>query len=179
MVQKAPIRVEADHARRYPGADKLATECVVNLIRAESLVAAELNGRFRRFGLTGSTFNVLMILNGAPEPLSPHQLGERLLVTRGTVTGLLDTLQRQGLVQRVPHPNDRRMLLIELTETGRTLLRKTWRTHFPAQTEMVSVLSDSEKETLVHLLGKLQTHLEDRARGSAKPGAATGRAERA
>jgi DNA-binding MarR family transcriptional regulator len=164
VVQDAPIRVEADHARRYPGADKLATECVVNLIRTESLVAGELNGRFRRFGLTGSTFNVLMILDAAPEPLAPHQLGERLLVTRGTVTGLLDTLQRQGLVRRVPHPSDRRMLLIELTETGRTMLRAAWRTHFPAQTEMMSVLSDSEKETLVRLLGRLQAHLEARAR---------------
>jgi hypothetical protein len=144
MVQQAQIRVEADHARRYPGSDKLATECVVNLVRTESLVAAEVNGRLRRFGLTGSTFNVLMILDGAP--------------------GLLDTLQRQGLVRRIPHPGDRRMLLIELTETGRTMLRKTWRTHFPAQTEMMSVLSDPEKEALVRLLGKLQAHLEARAK---------------
>ena len=164
MVQDAPIRVEDDHARRYPGADKLATECVMNLVRTESLVVGELNGRFRRFGLTASTFNVMMILDAAPEPLSPHQLGERLLVTRGTVTGLLDTLQRQGLVRRVPHPTDRRMLLIELTRTGHTMLRETWRTHFPAQTEMMSVLSDLEKETLVRLLGKLQAHLEARAR---------------
>ena len=168
MVQEAPIRVEADHARRFPGADKLATECVVNLIRTESLVAAELNSRLRRFGLTGSTFNVLMILDRAPEPLSPHQLGERLLVTRGTVTGLLDTLQRQALLRRVPHPDDRRMLLIELTERGRSVLRRSRRTHFPAQTDMLSVLSDSEKETLVRLLGKLQAHMDRRGRGPAK-----------
>lgn len=159
-----PIRVEPDHAARYPGADRLATECVINLIRAESLLAAELNNRFRPFGLTGSTFNVLMILDGEAEPLSPHEIGERLLVTRGTVTGLLDTLQRQGLVKRVPHPGDRRMLLIELTDKGRTVLRETWPAHFPAQTEMLSVLSDTEKETLVRLLGKLEAHLEARAR---------------
>jgi DNA-binding MarR family transcriptional regulator len=159
-----PIRVGPDHAARYPGADRLATECVLNLIRAESLLAAELNNRFRPFGLTGSTFNVLMILDGEAEPLSPHEIGERLLVTRGTVTGLLDTLQRQGLVKRVPHPGDRRMLLIELTDKGRAVLRETWPAHFPAQTEMLSVLSDTEKETLVRLLGKLEAHLEARAR---------------
>ncbi|MBA3431642.1 MAG: hypothetical protein H0U16_09205, partial [Actinobacteria bacterium] len=49
---RAPLRVEADHARRYPGADKLATECVINLIRTESLVAAEVERIFRRHGLT-------------------------------------------------------------------------------------------------------------------------------
>jgi hypothetical protein len=54
MVQDAPIRVRVDHARRDPGDDKLPTECVVNLIRTESLVAAEVNGPFRRFGLRGS-----------------------------------------------------------------------------------------------------------------------------
>jgi DNA-binding MarR family transcriptional regulator len=154
-----PIRVEADHARRYPGADKLATECVVNLIRTTSLVTAELNRRFRRFGLTGASFNVLMILEGAGSPLSPFELGERLLVTRGTVTGLLDTVERQGLVRRVPHPDDRRMLRIELTDEARALLREVWREHFPAQTEMVAVLSPAEKETLITLLGKLQEHL--------------------
>jgi DNA-binding MarR family transcriptional regulator len=163
-----PLRVGPDHAARYPGADPRATECVINLIRAESLLAAELNNRFRPFGLTGSTFNVLMILDGAAEPLSPHVLGERLLVTRGTVTGLLDTLQRQGLVKRVPHPDDRRMLLIELTDKGGKVLRKTWPAHFPAQTEMLSVLSDTEKETLVRLLGKLEAHLEARARDPGK-----------
>lgn len=159
-----PIRVEPDHAARYPGADRLTTECVINLIRTESLLAAELNNRFRPFGLTGSTFNVLMILDGEAEPLSPHEIGERLLVTRGTVTGLLDTLQRQGLVKRVPHPGDRRMLLIELTDKAHAVLRETWPAHFPAQTEMLSVLSDTEKETLVRLLGKLEAHLEARAR---------------
>ena len=163
-----PIRVEPHHAARYPGADRLATECVINLIRAESLLAAELNNRFRPFGLTGSTFNVLMILDGEPESLSPHELGERLLVTRGTVTGLLDTLQRQGLVKRVPHPDDRRMLLIELTDKGREVLRRTWPVHFPAQTELLSVLSDDEKETLVRLLGKLEAHLEARARDAGR-----------
>lgn len=164
IAEGTPIRVEPDHAARYPGADRLATECIINLIRAESLVAAELNNRFRPFGLTGSTFNVLMILDGEPEPLSPHVLGERLLVTRGTVTGLLDTLQRQGLVKRVPHPDDRRMLLIELTDKGREVLRTTWPANFPARTEMLSVLTDDEKETLVRLLGKLEAHLEARAR---------------
>src|SRR6266511_1812015 len=79
VVREPPIRVEDDHARRYPGADKLATEVVINLVRTESLVAAEVNGRFRRFGLTGSTFNVLMILNDAahPAPRRPQDAADR------------------------------------------------------------------------------------------------------
>jgi DNA-binding MarR family transcriptional regulator len=164
VAQEAPARVEAELASRHPGADGLATECVVDLIRTGGLLVAERNSRFRRFGLTGSTFTVLMILDCAPGPLSPHELGERLLVTRGTVTGLLDTLQKLDLITRIPHPQDRRMLLISLTDAGRDVLNKVARVHFPAQTGMVSVLSADEKRTLVRLLGKLEGHLVDRAR---------------
>jgi DNA-binding MarR family transcriptional regulator len=166
VVQEAPAGMEADQASRYPGASDLASECAVSLIRTGSLLVAELNSRFRRFGLTGSTFNVLMILDGAPEPLSPHELGERLLVTRGTVTGLLDTLQKQALITRIPHPEDRRMLLIELTDAGRALLRRVWRELVPAQDELLSILSEDEKQTLVRLLGKLEGRLMTRIRGS-------------
>ncbi|MEY2463907.1 MAG: hypothetical protein QOH64_2045, partial [Acidimicrobiaceae bacterium] len=62
-----------------------------------------------------------MILDGSDRPLCPNELGERRLVTRGTVTGVLDSLEERGLVVRTPHPDDRRMLLIELTAKGRRL----------------------------------------------------------
>jgi predicted pyridoxine 5'-phosphate oxidase superfamily flavin-nucleotide-binding protein len=58
-------RVEADHARRHRGADKLATECVVNLIRTQSMLATELKRRFR----TGAGFNVLATVD---TPGRPH-----------------------------------------------------------------------------------------------------------
>ncbi|MGH2749624.1 MAG: MarR family winged helix-turn-helix transcriptional regulator [Actinomycetota bacterium] len=164
-----PLRVEADHARRYPGADKLATECVVNLIRTESLVVAELDRLFRSYHLTGPGFNVLMIIQGAGRPLSPYEIGDRRLVTRGTVTGLLDTLEKQGLVRRTPHPDDRRMLWIELTDRGRALLAEVSHELFPAQAEMMSALSERQRDTLIRLLGKLQTHLQNRSEGVEKP----------
>ncbi len=162
--------MEEDHASRYPGADKLATECVINLLRTQSLVTAELARLFRRHGLSGPGFNVLMILQGAGEPLSPYEIGERRLVTRGTVTGLLDTLEKQGLVRRAPHPEDRRMLLIELTEEAGAILEEVCDDLFPAQAEMMSALSGRDKQSLVRLLGKLQTHLGGASSGRGKSG---------
>jgi DNA-binding MarR family transcriptional regulator len=163
------VRVGREHARRYPGSDKLASECVVNLIRTESLVVTELDRLFRSHGLSGPGFNVLMIIEGAGRPLSPYEIGDRRLVTRGTVTGLLDTLEKQGLVRRTPHPEDRRMLLIELSDPGRSLLAEVCSELFPIQEELTSSLSGAEKATLVHLLGKLQAHLESRAAGPSQP----------
>ena len=55
--------------RRHRGADKLATECVVNLIRTQSMLATELKRRFRRHGLTGAGFNVLATVD---TPGRPH-----------------------------------------------------------------------------------------------------------
>lgn len=165
-MEAGPIRTESDHARRYPGADRLATDCVVNLIRTEILVVAELDRCFRRHGLTGPGFNVLMILRGAGEPLPPCEISDRRLVTRGTVTGLLDTLERQSLVTRAPHPEDRRMLLIELTDRARAVLDEVGAELFPAQAEMMSVLSARQKETFVALLGKLGAHLDARPQRS-------------
>jgi DNA-binding MarR family transcriptional regulator len=152
--------VKADQSQHPLGADQLAAECVVNLIRTESLVVTELDRLFRCHGLSGPGFNVLMIIEGAGRPLSPYEIGDRRLVTRGTVTGLIDTLEKQGLVRRTPHPDDRRMLLIELSGPGRALLAKVCSELFPVQEELISALSVSEKATLVRLLGKLQAHIE-------------------
>ncbi|MGH2776849.1 MAG: MarR family winged helix-turn-helix transcriptional regulator [Actinomycetota bacterium] len=157
-----PLRVESDHARRHPGANKLATEVVINLIRTSGFLITELDRILRRYGITGAGFNVLMILRGERGPLSPFEIGERRLVTRGTVTGLLDTLEKQELVVRRPHPEDRRMLLIEVTEHGQTLLEEVCDELFPAHAEMMAGLTGSEKDSLVRLLGKLGHQLESR-----------------
>jgi DNA-binding MarR family transcriptional regulator len=160
MTERAPIRAGADHERRYPGARRLATETIVNLLRAESLVSAELNRKLRPHGLSIATFNVLMILEGAETSLCPWQIGERLLVTRGTVTGLLDSLEKQGLIRRVPNPEDRRSLQVELTAKARKLLGGLCGEHFSNEVEMTEGLSAREQETLVKLLWKLQNHIQ-------------------
>jgi DNA-binding MarR family transcriptional regulator len=156
-----PIRISDDHAEQYPGADKLATEVVLNLIRTTATITGRLAVVFRRYGLTGAGYNTLMILTGAGRPLAPHEMGERLLVTRATVTGLVDTLERQGLVRRRAAPGDRRRTLVEPTDKANELLAEVWAEHFPAQTAMMSALSDREKQTLIRLLGKLQASLDD------------------
>lgn len=156
----APVRVTADFEDRFPTACKTATEATINLLRAESLVSAHLTQRFRRHGLSIATFNVLAILDGSDEPLCPAQIGERLLVTRGTVTGLLDSLEKSGLVRRLPDPQDRRMLRIEITKKARDLLRRILPGHFAGEAELMAALTPREQETLVRLLGKLQASLD-------------------
>lgn len=136
-----------------------SVQCVQSLLRTEVLLAGRLNTRFRPYGLTSATFNVMVVLMGAERSLSPCEIGEQLLVTRGTVTGLLDSLERQQLVRRRPHPEDRRMLLIELTEQGHCLLSRLLPDHYRGMSDILACLTEAEKATFASVLTKLQEHL--------------------
>jgi DNA-binding MarR family transcriptional regulator len=74
------------------------------------------------------------------------------------MTGLIDTLERDDLVKRVPDPNDRRMMSVNLTTKGRALLEDIMPTHFRRMSEIMSPLSEVERKTLVRLLNKVLQH---------------------
>ncbi|MGE4373756.1 MAG: MarR family winged helix-turn-helix transcriptional regulator [Xanthobacter sp.] len=74
--------------------------------------------------LSEGKFVLLYLLARAPDGLSPYELAEQAGVTRATVTGLLDGLERSHLVQRHAHPEDRRRLTIRLSAEGRKMSEK-------------------------------------------------------
>ncbi len=158
-------------ANEHP-TDPVSVECVNSLQRTEGLLAGRLNNPFRPFGLTMATFNVLLALRAAGGSLSPCDIGEELLVTRGTVTGLLDSLERQHLVRRTPHPKDRRMLTIELTEAGTCLLNRLVPGHHQRMSDLLACLSETEKLAFARALAKIQEHLAPQCAHDAEVGAA-------
>src|SRR5258708_29873059 len=95
----------------------------VYLARTASLFLAEMDRRRHTVvNLSASASQILTTVEGAGEPLAPHIIADRLLVTTGTMTTLLDTLERRGLIRRIPYPGDRRKLLIDLTDDGRAVV---------------------------------------------------------
>jgi DNA-binding MarR family transcriptional regulator len=133
--------------------------CLVTLGRTQTLITTHLGRRLRRHGLSPAAFNLLLQLNRARGPLPPHEIGEALMVTRGAVTGLLDSLEARGLVRRRPHPEDRRMQLVELTGAGAELLERVKREHAAGQRQLLGCFDEREQETLTRLLAKLQAHV--------------------
>jgi DNA-binding MarR family transcriptional regulator len=93
-----------------------------------------------------------------PGPRTPAELADAAGVTRATMTGLIDTLERDGFVKREPDPDDRRMMSVRLTAAGERFLREFMPGHFQAVASLMSPLSEAERKTLVRLLGKLQQH---------------------
>ncbi len=145
-------RQEATH----PGCDPLNVQAVIWLFRAYNAAMTSQADELRPLGLSPSAFNVLMALhNTKGRRLEPCQLAERLLVSRPSITGLLDTLQAKGLVDRLPHPDDRRRVLVELTSSGLALLEAHFDTHYAKQEAVFADLDADERAQLVTLLRRI------------------------
>lgn len=151
---KGPVRLEKSFGKGIPGADKRATEMLLSVAKTSALLLDEVTAHLRPSGLSPSAFNMLMVVRGAEEPLCPSEIGARLLVTRGTVTGLLDSLEKKGLIKRLPDTGDRRMLRIQITPKGAQLLDQITPDLHRHEASMLKHLSATEKETVVLLLTK-------------------------
>jgi len=125
--------------------------------RLDKLMTDELNQLFRQFGLNFGEFDVLATLRRSGEPyrLTPGQLLETLMLTSGAMTNRLDKLEQRQLIQRMPDPEDRRAVQVQLTEQGLELISKAVVAHVENEKRMLSALSASEQQQLAGLLKKL------------------------
>lgn len=143
--------------RSHPDCDPLAVQTLIWLFRAYNAAVNAQADELRDLDLSPSSFNVLMVLRNTPDhTLEPCQLSERLLVSRPSVTGLLDRLQGKGLVTRRRHSEDRRRVLVELTDAGHRLLEEHFPHHYEQLRTLVGDLSRDEMATLVTLLRRIR-----------------------
>jgi DNA-binding MarR family transcriptional regulator len=158
VVPEPMIRVGDDFEDEYPGASALATECFANLYRAADALM-DLHNRHTRdeYGLSPAAREVLAIVEGAGEPLEPSVIAERLLVTTGTMTSLLDTLEKRGLIRRQPHPDDRRKLLVDITPEAQAIVDELLPSLHARERSVISAaLSTTEQRQLLRLVAKVQ-----------------------
>ena len=145
-------------AKRYPELDISSIETCLSFLDTTADVHQALDAHFARYGLSMGKFSLLMQLFIAPEErLTPSEFAERANVTRATITGLLDGLEREELVKRQPHPEDRRRLYIHLTDKGRDLISGMLPDHFYRTSAMMANLNATEKKQFIKLLSKLRT----------------------
>jgi len=84
--------------------------------------------QIREFGLTPAQFDILATLGDTPG-MAPKELGEKTLITKGTLTGVGDRMAAKGLVRRSPSPQDGRSQIVRLTRRGETLFDKAFPAH--------------------------------------------------
>lgn len=98
----------------------LPMAAVTSIMRVQQLLMAELNTLLKPLDLTFPRYEALMLLEFSRRGALPlGKIGERLQVHRTSVTNIVDQLERSGFVRRVPHDEDRRAVLAEITPAGR------------------------------------------------------------
>ena len=154
----AKIQMPDDFYDQTPDANVGATEGVMNTIRTADMLFDRIGRLLRPLGVSAAGGLVLGILRDHGT-MSPSELGERLIVTRATVTGLLDSLERRGFVTRSANPADRRSLLVEVTPAGLAVVRELRTIVHRNERDWMNVLSDAELRTYVDLLHRIQDRL--------------------
>ena len=135
-------------------------EALMNVYYTAARLKKRAGEFFRPWGLTDVQFHLMMLLRhqGAGEGLSQARLSELMQVNRPNVTGLVDRLERQGLVRRTA-ADDRRYNIIQLTGKGDQLLDKADAAYGHEMRQVMGALSKRELAALIQACGKLRQNL--------------------
>jgi DNA-binding MarR family transcriptional regulator len=145
---------------RLSARTRLALQVHLRLARCRNLMMKEMRRSVERWNLTLPQFDVLAELARAPEQgFTFVELSRLLLVTSGNLTGIIDRLEAEDLVKRVPEPTDRRVTRMTLTPRGRRLATEILPKHAEDVATTLSNLPREQLEQLNELLGQLRDAL--------------------
>ena len=113
------------------------------------------NRHVKSLGLTAPQFDVIATL-GNTEGMSFKELGEKTLITKGALTGIVDRMEQKGWVQRVTSAHDRRSTLARLTPRGQKLFEEVFPAHMAYLANAFDKLAARDRKELSKLLGKLR-----------------------
>ncbi len=156
-MDRARLAVE-QWRRERPEFDLLPMEILGRMAELAQIVGRDhLEPLFAEFGLQRGEFDVLATLrrSGKPYALTPTALYEATMVSSGGMTNRLDRLERAGLVERRPNPNDRRGTIVALSDRGLELIDRAVEAHLENEHRVLSGLNAEEKQQLNVLLAKL------------------------
>src|SRR3954470_2113728 len=140
--------------RERPGLDLSGMAVVARLLRVSHRVEEAQDEFFSALGLKPGWLDVLGALRRAGDPysLTPTRLAEEALISTAGMTNRLDRLEQAGLVRRLPDPEDRRGILVELTGEGRELVDSAVDAHRGLSRRLLGSLETGERDELDQLL---------------------------
>lgn len=154
--------------RLVPDQDMLSLEVVQRLVWSGRLAHKLMERTIVASGLRRrGDYEVLSLLRRSePALLTPLEVAQQLLTSPSGMTGKLDRLEEQGLIQRTPDPEDRRAVRLKITESGRTLIDEAFTANLGVYESMLDEFSRTEVENLDALLGKLLERVDRLSRTS-------------
>ena len=158
----------ATHCKNFGDCDYESVNAIVTLKRTSAEFESFIASYFKQYDLSPGRFNVLMALFSAPNRTrSLSDLGDYLVVTRANITGLVDGLVEDGLLLRIDHPDDRRVVLAQLTDKAVKFLEWFAPRHLRNIKHLMECFTSDEKRDFVALLDKLRGQM--RTLGPLKP----------
>jgi len=146
-------------ARRYPDADVTAVVTFLHLLRTATDLSNALDAYLQQHALLQGRWWVLILLMREDNGTAPPSLlAEKAGVTRATMTGLIDGLERDGLVARVPDPEDGRRLAVKLTSAGQAKLDEVMPEYYRRVRQLMQPVDEGERSQLIQLLDNIQAH---------------------
>ena len=164
--QTAPARPRAGRASDRETAarpdDHRALRLWLRLLTCTQLIERHVRSELRvRFGTTLPRFDLMAQLERHSEGLKMNELSRRMMVSGGNITGITDQLVKEGLVERVPQPSDRRAFRIRLTRAGGKAFGEMATEHEAWIVGLLSGLTRREHQALLDLLAKVKHHAMD------------------
>lgn len=155
-------KILAQWRRERPDLDVEAMGILGRMKRLTTHLGREVDRVLQEQGLSSSSFDVLATLrrSGAPYRLSPGDLLATMMISSGTMTNRIDQLEKAGFVERVINPEDRRSVLIALTDKGLAIVETAVGAHVANQQRLTQSLSPEDKANLDRLLRKFLADFE-------------------
>jgi DNA-binding MarR family transcriptional regulator len=148
---------------RENGAGKEKLRLWIRMLRVQRTIEAELRERLaRRFDTTLPRFDVMAALYRVPDGMLMSDLSRFLLVSNGNVTGIVDRLVSDGLVQRARRNGDRRTSVVRLTRAGHTFFRRMATVHQRWVDELLDGVSSRDARRLASMLETFRSNWEER-----------------
>jgi MarR family 2-MHQ and catechol resistance regulon transcriptional repressor len=124
------------------------------LSRAYKAINEHVNKVIQANGLNPTEFAVLELLyHKGDQPM--QQIGGKILLASGSITYVVDKLEQKGMLKRIACPNDRRVTYAQITDEGKSFIQEIFPDHARQIHDLMSSLSDTEKDEAIHLLKKL------------------------
>lgn len=138
----------------HNAAEQRALNTYVKLMRAAESVTARVHRYLSDVGLTASQFGVLEALYHLG-PLCQKEIGQKILRSGGNITMVIDNLENRGLVTRKQSPEDRRFIIVHLTDRGNATIGKLFPRHAAQIENEMNVLTDEEQVVFGEMCKKL------------------------
>jgi DNA-binding MarR family transcriptional regulator len=148
-----PSKLQNELKKKRPF-EVLEEEAFLNIVRTSDRIQLPFARLFREFDLTSSQYNILRILRGEGAPLPILEIANRTVTAVPGITGLIDRLEKAGLVERKRCEKDRRVIYAALTEEGAKAAAKLDRPLWDLQRKLLAHLSPAEIKELIRLLEK-------------------------